>query len=321
MRNLKVLALSIVLSACASTLDYDGALAVAPYHLVKDGRIVVEAYVNGKGPFDFALDTASSITIVFEDLRKRLELEPIPGTSAIVHSIASSGQFPVHRVNRFQVGDEIWVNARVVSLPGETEAVTEIDGVLGVDFLRRYAIGFSTKEGLVRLYAPHLVREKSYRGWVSIPLEPVHIRDVGAALYFFDIEFGPLTMPALFDLGSGANIMNWPGARSLGVTPKDLSKRHAVSGALGTAPIAAQIEVNELTTRGIRWRNEIFAVADFEIFTTLQYDESPLAISGSGLFNQRDFVIDFVGNRLLVKSTMGEVDPSRQESEKSPVRE
>ena len=54
--------------------------------------------------------------------------------------------------------------------------------------------------------------------------------------------------------------------------------------------------------------------SDLEIFKTLQQGDSPLVILGSGLFNQRDFVIDFVRNRLLVKVAMDEVDESRQAS-------
>jgi hypothetical protein len=34
-------------------------------------------------------------------------------------------------------------------------------------------------------------------------------------------------------------------------------------------------------------------------------------ILGSGLFNQRDFIIDFVRNRLLVKASMDEVAASQ----------
>ena len=57
-----------------------------------------------------------------------------------------------------------------------------IDGILGVDFLRRYAVGFSTRDRVIRLYPPDLVARRNYRGWTSVPLEPEYIGDSGAAL-------------------------------------------------------------------------------------------------------------------------------------------
>jgi hypothetical protein len=84
-----------------------------------------------------------------------------------------------------------------------------------------------------------------------------------------------------------------------------------LSGVFESTPVVAQFEAKEVTTAGIRWRNEVFLIADLEVFATLQQGDSPLVILGSGLFNQRDFVIDFVRNRLLVKTAMDEVDGSR----------
>ena len=45
--------------------------------------------------------------------------------------------------------------------------------------------------------------------------------------------------------------------------------------------------------------------------------DSPAAILGAGLFTQRDFIIDFVRSRLLVKVAMGEVDVSGAEDRTS----
>ncbi len=209
-RNQKALLLAMVfvLGACATKLDQDGALAIAPYHLLDDGRIVVETRVNDQGPFDFALDTGSSITIIFDDLRNELELESVPGLSANVHGAVASGQFPLFNINHFQVGREVWADARIVSLPGETAAAAKLDGILGIDFLRRYAVGFSAEDRVLRLYPPDLVQERSYQGWASVPLELVNIGEIDTALYFLEIEIRGQKMPALFDLGAGTNMMN-----------------------------------------------------------------------------------------------------------------
>jgi predicted aspartyl protease len=300
------LAAVFVLSGCASVLDLDHALAIAPYHIEGSGRIVVEARVNGQGPFDFALDTASTISAVFYELRDELELEPIPGKVVTVHGAVASGRFSLLNINRLEIGGEIWADPRIVSLPGENAAGASIDGLLGVDFLRRYAVGFTTADRVVRLYPPDLVARRSYRGWASVPLEAKPVRGSGAALYFIDIEIDGRKIAAIFDLGAGLNIINWAGAHNLGAVPLVMRRDYQISGALEDLPIATRLEAEAVTTSGIRWRNEMFSVADLEVFETLMLRDSPAVILGAGLFTQRDFVIDFVRSRLLVRVAMDE---------------
>ena len=311
---LKILSLAaiLVLSGCASTLDQDNALAIAPYRILEDGRIVVETRVNDLGPFGFALDTGSSISIVFDDLRNKLELEVIPGQRVMIHGTVASGGAPLLSVDRLQVGQEAWVEPRIASLPGKTDAAADIDGILGIDFLQRYAIGFSADDRIVRLYHPDLVSNRSYRGWATVPLERSNIGESGAALYFFDIEIRGQKVPALFDLGAGLNMINWPAARSLRFEPVRRSEDHLVSGVLESEPVMARTEAIEVKTAGIHWQNEVFLIADLEIFDTLRQGDNPFVILGAGLFNQRDFVIDFVRNRLLVKVAMDEVNKLAQ---------
>lgn len=304
------LASVFALSACASVLDLDGALSVAPYHVEDSGRIVVEARVNGQGPFDFALDTGASISAVFDELRNELALETVPGIRVIVHGAVDSGKFPLLDIGLLEVGSEVWTDPRIVSLPGNTAAGASIDGLLGVDFLRRYAVGFSTEDRVIRLYPPVLVAHRSYRGWASVPLEAEFIGESGAALYFIDIAIDGRELRAVFDLGAGLNVINSPGARSLGVAPSVLRREDVFSGALGRSTVFAQLDAENVTTAGIRWQNEVFSIADLEVFETLMLRDSPAAILGAGLFTQRDFIIDFVRSRLLVRVAMDEIDVS-----------
>ena len=85
-----------------------------------------------------------------------------------------------------------------------------------------------------------------------------------------------------------------------------------VSGVLASERVVARTEAMEVKTAGIHWQNEVFLIADLEVFETLQKSESPFVILGAGLFNQRDFVIDFVRNRLLVKVAMDEVNDANK---------
>lgn len=297
----------LALPGCASVLDLDNALAIAPYQIEDGGRIVVEARLNGHGPFDFVLDTGASISAVFDNVRDQLALEPVPGKTVIVHGAIASGTHPLLRIEQLQLGSAVWSDPRIVSLPGETEAGANVDGVLGVDFLRRYVVGFSTRDRVVRLYAPDAIADRSYRGWASVPLKAEAVGDGGAAFYFFDIEIEGWKIAAVFDLGAGFNMINWPGVESLGRTARALRKKVLLSGALESSHVFARIQAKEVTTAGIHWRNEEFSVGNIKIFETFKLNDTPAAILGAGLFTQRDFVIDFARNRLLVRVAMNEV--------------
>jgi len=295
--NLKITGLASVfmLWGCASVLDEDGALTTVPYDIIEDGGFVIGARVNGQGPFTFTLDSAASISVIFDELSSELELEPVPGNMIMIHGLVTSGEFPLLSVDRLSVASEVWDDPSIAALPGKAARRTGIDGILGVDFLRRYAVGFSNQDQVLRLYPPDLLDQRSYWGWMSIPLELMYIGGTQTALYYFEIEVGGLRMPAVFDLGAGLNMMNWAAARA---------------GAIESTPVVARIRTKEITTGDIRWQNEDFIIADLEIFTALMHEATPCAILGAGLFTQRDFIIDFARNRLLVKTAMQEAaDP------------
>lgn len=306
--NLKIIGIASVsmLWGCASMLDEDGALATVPYDIVGDSGIVVELQVNGQGPFAFALDTAASISVVFDKLSRELKLEPISEDEIMIHGLVTSGKFPLLGVDEIAVGDEVWNDPLIASMPGQLVSRAAIDGILGVDFLRRYAVGFSIEDQVIRLYSPDLLDQTAYRGWTSVPLELLEVGDTKTELYFFEMEIGDLRMPAIFDLGASLNMMNWAAASSLGLDPVALRNGEQISGAIDSTPVVARIRTRELTTGGVRWRDEEFMIAELEIFTTLMHDAIPCAILGAGLFTQRDFIIDFTRNRLLVKTAMSE---------------
>ena len=302
------LASALAISGCASVIDIDNALAVAPYEVEGGERIVIDVRIDGQGPYKFLFDTGASISVVFDRLRYKLGLESVPGSSVIVHGIVSSGEFPLLEIEQLQVGSETWDSPRIVALPDDTAASDNIDGVLGVDFLRNYSIGFSARERVIRLYHPESVAERRYRGWSAVPLREQPLRQGAVTAYFVDIEIGGEELPAVFDLGAGLNVINIPGARRLNLVQRRPQQGDEVTGLLNSLPAAARFDAPRVNTGKVEWRDEVFLVADLEIFRTLMLGDSPVAILGVGFFTQRDFVIDFARNRLLVDVKMNEFE-------------
>lgn len=320
-RILPPIAALFLLTSCATVLDPDGALALARYELRDNGQIVVDVYVDGKGPYPFAVDTGASITVIHDRLRDELDLPARPGKFVTIHGALASGAFPILAVDSLSIGEEIWRPARIASMPGETVALEGIDGILGLDFLRRYGVGFSARERVIRLYPPELIGTRTYRGWASVTLKPETIGTGGATIYLFNVYMGDERIPALLDLGAGVNLVNWPAARRLRLRPEELVEDRPFAGAIDTTTDVGWFIINEITTGGVRWQEEVFSVANLPVFTALGKGDEPFALLGSGLFNQRDFIIDFASERMLVLITMGEIDAEGNEAKPSLPRQ
>ena len=291
-------------TGCADqlVLDDDGALLVIPHEVGSQGHIIVQATINDHGPYRFALDTGASISVVFDKTREQSDLELLAGEQVLVHGMIGSGHFPLTNVTEFKIGNESWSNARMASLPGNSSVPIEIEGILGVDFLRRYAVGVSAQDRVVRLYPPEFVSNRSYSGWHSIPLRKFQVGQGTAYAYSINMEINNIAIPAILDLGAGFNLMNWRAARAIKVKPKGAMSRKVIYGAVEDARIVAELDVKKLKVESLHWRNRIFFISKFSIFEVLDLENKPAAIVGPGLFKDRDFVIDFVRNRLLIRA-------------------
>lgn len=293
--------LAMLLSGCASVFDVDGALAVVPFRLSVTDRIIVSAYINEFGPLDFAVDTGSSISVVLEETAARTGLQAVSGKAIVVHGLVATGQYPTTRIDQLRVGSEVWDGARAVLLPGRTRATAGVDGILGIDFLSRYAVGYSAQDRVIRLYHPSVVAARSYTGWASIPLRRLKTRAGASRLYAIDIEISGRTIPALLDLGSSANLMNTRALRYIGERLRKRQTDDKLAGAVEATNVHMELEIGVVRTSHLRWRNSMFLVADIHVLDILELDHRPIAIIGADFFKQRDFVIDFARSRLLVK--------------------
>ena len=299
-----ILATLALLSGCAGELllEPDGALAIVPRQFGDSGHIVVEVMLNGHGPFDFALDTGASISAVFDRARTEASIEAVPGNNVFIFGMTGSGTFPVARISRLSLGQEEWLDARVALLPADAPSMASIDGILGVDFLSRYAVHYSQKDRAVRLYPRELIAARSYRGWHSISLFDLDVGASDITMLAFNLYINMERIPALFDLGATVNVMNDRAARLLQVPVRRLRRSEEVQGVTGQTEATVELIVRRLRIGDIYWGNRRFLVGDFPVFEVLGTDKQPLAIAGTSLFRHRDFIVDFEKKRLLVKA-------------------
>lgn len=126
----------LAVAFCITNLPHASANSTVHLRRLEGDLMVVPMLVNGKGPFDFVIDTATNTTLVDPDLVQRTELRPV-GTKLLT---ALTGKTVVQRyvLDRLQVGNESYTQVEVLAqpMPAVHNLDSRIHGILGFDVLR-----------------------------------------------------------------------------------------------------------------------------------------------------------------------------------------
>jgi len=134
-----------------ATLSSDSTGRVIPFR--GNGAIIVPVHVNGVGPMNFALDTGSTMTCVDEGVAVRLRLPMQESVRGVAAGAAGVGERRVVRVDSLRVGGASMreLPACVLELVHARHVGVEIDGLLGLNFLRAFQVGIDFDRREVRL--------------------------------------------------------------------------------------------------------------------------------------------------------------------------
>jgi predicted aspartyl protease len=120
-----------------SSLD----LKWSPYVYIKDSHLVgVPVHINGKGPYDFVLDTGAGNTVVTPELASALSLDVKP-VEGIARGVGGDVQLELAAVDELSVGTAKITNGQVVvidlSKVSPKGGLIE-NGIIGYDFLKNF---------------------------------------------------------------------------------------------------------------------------------------------------------------------------------------
>jgi predicted aspartyl protease len=110
-----------------------------PIKVVIHGRATAElvpVYIDGKGPFEFLLDTGSTVSSVSEGLASRLHLTK-SGSTAKVHGVTGSSKVPQATVTRWKLGAAALAPDALSEL-NLASTSGGVAGLLGSDELRHF---------------------------------------------------------------------------------------------------------------------------------------------------------------------------------------
>jgi hypothetical protein len=121
---------------CAEEAAAPPTLSEIHFRSPRGSSIVVPVYMNDNGPFDFLLDTGSTITIVDPELLRSLRIDVIEGGT--VATLTGKTAIPLAVARTVSVGPvtESKVELGVRDLVGLREVDSKIRGVLGQNVLK-----------------------------------------------------------------------------------------------------------------------------------------------------------------------------------------
>lgn len=179
-----------------STLDPDDPPAVVRTVPTPDARITIPIQIDGKGPWNFVVDTGSQRTVISRDLARRLAL-PVRERVTIV-SMTGRAEVDTVAVPRLGFGKTVVDDIEAPVLEGENLGAP---GLLGLDGLhaRRLLLNFRT--GRMEI-------SSSKQGWRDPNAIIVEARRRKGQLILLDSDVNGTKVNIILDTGTSISVGN-----------------------------------------------------------------------------------------------------------------
>jgi clan AA aspartic protease (TIGR02281 family) len=105
--------------------------------------IIVKVKVNGKGPFDFAVDTGASVTALSKELAEDLGVSENAGAQKKGHCCSGELDMAMADVKSVEIGDtEVRdIQVAIMDLSSISEALKKnLAGIIGYSFMKDYKV-------------------------------------------------------------------------------------------------------------------------------------------------------------------------------------
>ncbi|HEX6307407.1 MAG TPA: retropepsin-like aspartic protease [Longimicrobiales bacterium] len=118
--------------------------------------LMVPLRINGRGPFDFILDTGATVTCVDERLATALALPDVPGGIGIGAGVGGQGALRLVAMDSLTLGSATAydLHACVVDLEHLAGLDLDVDGLVGLNFLREFHVTLDFERNVLTLADP-----------------------------------------------------------------------------------------------------------------------------------------------------------------------
>ena len=301
MRAIVVLIAFLALAIAAGPVQASSS-AEQPYRIDRHGRLVTDVTVDGRGPFSFVIDTASSRSLIFEHVRSQLGLTQSQPGHLTIYGINDVAEVMPVKPSELRIAGETVRGLTLGVLPDSEKSGP--DGILGTDVLTHYFVVLERGAMRLKLLPPGEDAVRAYSDWSQTQLTPRLLKKFPIQFWYLKTRFNDQRLTALFDLGAGMTMINWDAAERLGLHQARFAANgpppQVLQDVLGKKAPAVLVEAMEVRLPGQVWDKQPVVVADAPVFGYFDLEEQPAAILGPGLLGDNSLAIDFAGQRLFV---------------------
>jgi hypothetical protein len=246
-------------------------------------RLSVEVRVNGRGPYQFVVDSGADTSVVGLRIARDLQL-PL-GTPVTLNNMTDRNIVDRVKVAALSLGPG---TIRDLELPALREADLGGAGMIGIDALARQRLMLDFEQRLIRV-------EDASRPARSIPGEiVVTARLQRGQLILTRVKAGSLSLDAVIDTGSQITIGNFALRDKLLRHRLGKFKTVTATGVTGTTVNLELAQIGELRLGSVTLRNVPMAFADVPPFKVFGLADSPALLLGTDLLETfRRVSLDF----------------------------
>jgi hypothetical protein len=266
-------------------------------------RMTVPVSIDGRGPFQFVVDTGANRSVVSLEVAQKLALAP--GGSAPVHGIAGVEPASLYKVRRLRVGEAFSSN---LELPGLPTAKLGADGLLGVDMLhnRRVTLDFMANRFEISTSAKGGSIGRGHDTRLGEPgpqVVTVPARYRFGQLVIVGAEVDEIPVAAFLDSGSQISVGN------LALREAVLRRRPELAERLVETPLISatgQVARGELALLpslrlgALKLQRMVAVFADLHIFRLWALEDRPAILIGIDVLRQFENVVLDFGRREVI---------------------
>ncbi len=285
-------------------------------------RVTAPVFINGKGPYEFVVDTGANRTVVATEVAQTLALPP--GPNAEVNGIAGIETAPTSLIDRLDVGR---VNSRKLQAPTLTHERLGADGLLGVDVLKNRRLTIDFRLNTITIYRANSntnafeLRSDAVDTRVG-PVVPrrgdytvVPARVRFGQLIVIDADLGGVPVVAFLDSGSQNTVGNLQLYEKLKRKPELLSPRPLIVQLISATGQTARGEfsrVPALRLGGLAIENISAVFADLHVFKLWNLIDRPAILVGIDVMRHFEGVdLDFAGRKVTFVTPLGSMTPRK----------
>jgi hypothetical protein len=242
--------------------------------------------INGKGPFNFLIDTGANVSCVSTTVAKQLMLDALEPTK--VHTVVGARERQAVLINHLQVGERSRRSVHAAALP----LTDGVDGVLGVDWLKGQRLELSFKPRSLAITKSKF--DVSAEGKVVVPAD----RRLGQ-LTIVDADLSGHRISAMIDSGSQMTICNGR-VRDL---IQSMERRHGMDmptqevrleSVVGEKFVGEMVYLPFMRLGGLQLGNVPVVFSEMHVFDLWRLHDKPAVVIGMDLLTQFDLVaLDF----------------------------